>query len=573
MDKFTVYTNMASKKHGVHKKCSSSVEVLSVLRDFRRTKKFCDITLKCGERNFYAHCCVLAAVSPFYLAMFRSGMSEVYSDVKTVDLAFLSVSPGAVGVILDYIYGEVIEIDFENVFELLVVADYMILNQLKKQLCDYLGEWLTLEEPDLCFKIRRAAEMYGCKELYETANCFINAMFFQLSHTSAFLELSLAELESFLDSDYVSANEHERFESILRWVTNSRETREPELGQLLNEYIRPRILSQEYCTSMLESCKLTSFHQLDMFSTSFFKSNQVLRKISPPGRYGQEVILVFDNEKPQAYTPGLIPWHPIAAMPEKREQFKVVTLNGLVYVIGGTIGQKISSTVWRYSPSRNLWSTIAPMLKTAASFAIAVLAGCIYATGGPNSKYSTQVYNPLEDEWFFGGPMQVKRAYHCMVAFQDEYLVVLGGNTPTTDSLYSVEKYDRQTRTWSYMPQLNIGRIEASAIAINNKIFVVGGYSGSLPPELNSCEVYDSVTNKWSLIDSTITPRRDAAIIVYHGKVHILGGNSKKQFPNFEYYCEETKSWKSKEFGSFRSNCQCCTVSLSGEEICKLYEC
>ena len=456
---------------------------------------------------------------------------------------------------------------------MLVVADYMILNQLKKQLCDYLGEWLTLAEPDLCFKTRRVAEMYACKELYETANCFINAMFSQLSQTPAFLELSLAELESFLDSDYVSANEHERFDSILRWVANSRESREPELGQLLNEYIRPGILFPGYCKKMFESYHFTSFHLLDIFCTSFFKSYQIRYEINPLGRYGQEVILVFDNEKPQAYTPGLIPWHPIAPMPEKREQFKVVTLNGLVYVIGGTIGQKISSTVWRYCPSRNLWRTIAPMLKTAASFAVAALAGCIYATGGPNTKYSTQVYNPLEDEWTFGEPMQVKRAYHCMVTFQDKYLVVVGGNTPTTDSLYSVEKYNNQAGTWSYMPQLNIGRIEASAIAINNKIYVVGGYSGSSPPELNSCEVYDSMTDKWSLIESTVAPRRDAAITVYHGKVHVLGGNSKKRLPNFEYYCEETKSWKTKEFGSFSSNCQCCTVHLSGEKICKLYEC
>jgi hypothetical protein len=561
---------MASSKHGVlDKKCSSSVEVLSVLRDFRRTKKFCDITLRCGERNFYAHCCVLAAVSPFYLAMFRSGMSEVYSNVKTVDLAFLSVSPSVVSVVLDYIYGEIIEINSENVFELLIIADYMILNHLKKQLCDYLCEWLTLEEPDLCFKIRRVAETYGCKELYEAANCFINALFYRLSQMSAFLELSLAELESFLDSDNVSANEQERFESILRWVANSRETNEPELVELLNDYIRPKTLTPEYCRAMLAKYELISFDLLDIFSTSFFRSDA----IDPPGRHGQEVILVFDKEKPQAYTPGLIPWHPIAPMPEAQAQFKVVMLNGLVYVIGGTIGQRITPTVWRYCPSRNLWMTVAPMLKTAASFSVAALDGCIYAIGGPNVKHSTQVYDPLEDEWSFGEPIQVKRVYHCMVAFQAKYLVVIGGNTPTTDSLYSVERYDKQTGTWSYMPQLNLGRIEASAVAVDNKIYVVGGYSGSSPPELSSCEVYDSVTNKWSLIESTITPRQDAAITVYHGKVCILGGNSKKGLPNFEYYCEKTKSWKSKKSGSFSSGCQCCTVTLSGKDICKLYEC
>ncbi|CAB4017394.1 kelch 18 isoform X2 [Paramuricea clavata] len=183
-----------------------------------------------------------------------------------------------------------------------------------------------------------------------------------------------------------------------------------------------------------------------------------------------------------------------------------------------------------------------------------------------------QVYDPLEDEWFFGKPMQVKRVYHCMVTFQNKYLVAIGGNMPTTDSLYSVEKYDRETRTWTYMPQLNIGRIEASAVALDDKIYVVGGYSGSSPPELNSCEVYDSSTNKWSLIEPTNTPRRDAAITVYHGKVYVLGGNPKKGLPNFEYYCEETKSWKTEESGNFSSGCQCCTVTLSGKCICELYE-
>ncbi len=116
--------------------------------------------------------------------------------------------------VLDYIYGEVVEINLENVFELLVIADYMILYQLKSELSDCLIEWLTLEKPDLCFEIRRVAETYGCKELYEAANSFINAMFYRLSQTSAFLELILAELESFLVCDDLSVSELEQFESI-----------------------------------------------------------------------------------------------------------------------------------------------------------------------------------------------------------------------------------------------------------------------------------------------------------------------------------------------------------------------
>ena len=181
-------------------------------------------------------------------------------------------------------------------------------------------------------------------------------------------------------------------------------------------------------------------------------------------------------------------------------------------------------------------------------------------------------YDPFDEEWSFGTPMLVKRMYHCMVAFQNKCLVAIGGNTPTTDLLYSVEKYDTQTQTWTFMPQLNIGRIKASAVAYEDKIYVVGGYSGSSPPELNSCEVYDSSANEWSLIDPTVTPRRDAAITVYHGKICVLGGNPKKGLPNFECYHKETKSWETMESGNFSSSCQCCTVTLSGKQICKFYE-
>ncbi|XP_028395557.1 kelch-like protein 12 [Dendronephthya gigantea] len=563
---------MAANVEITASRCVSSVKVLSVLANFRRTKKFCDITLKCGERNFYAHSCVLAAVSPYFLGMFRSNMSEVYTQVKCVDLAFLSVSPAAVSLVLDYIYGEVIEIELENAFELLAVADYMLLNQLKTDVCQFLADNLSLEMSHLCFETRRAAEFYGCKKLYETANCFINAMFYRLSQTPSFLELNLGELESFLETDELSANEYERFESILRWVVYSRETRFEHLEELLNDYVQIKVLSKESCKELLCQYDITA-GVVDIFDKEFFKTTlDESYEGGVPGRQGQEVILVFGNESCQAYTPGVVPWHPVTLMPKKREHFKVVTLNGFVYVIGGTIDDKITSTVWQYNHTYNLWKTVAPMLKTAASFDVSALNGLLYATGGPNPEYNMQIYDPLKDEWSFGTPMLVKRMYHCMVAFQDRFLVVVGGNTPTTESLYSVEKYDTHTMTWTYMPQTVIGRIEASAVAHNDKIYVVGGYSGSFPTELESCEVYSNATNEWSLIDNMLTPRRNAAVTIYHGNVYVLGGNSKKGLPNFEYFCETTRCWKTEKSGSFNSQCQCCTLTMSGKQICNLYE-
>ena len=65
------------------------------------------------------------------------------------------------------------------------------------------------------------------------------------------------------------------------------------------------------------------------------------------------------------------------------------------------------------------------MLKTAASVGVAALNDRLYVTGGPNAKLNMQIYDPFDEEWSFGTSVLVKRMYHCMVAFQNKYLVAI----------------------------------------------------------------------------------------------------------------------------------------------------
>ena len=95
------------------------------------------------------------------MGLLRSGMFEVTSNVLKVDLAFLSVCSSSVNSVLDYIYGNEIEVNLDNVFELLSIADYLLLTDLKDELCKYLSLNMTVHN---CLLSKQFAEMYGCKQ-------------------------------------------------------------------------------------------------------------------------------------------------------------------------------------------------------------------------------------------------------------------------------------------------------------------------------------------------------------------------------------------------------------------------
>ena len=549
-----------------------SDKLLRVLLGFRRTKKFCDITLVSGEKNFYAHSCVLAAVSPYFMGLLRSGMSEVTSNVLKVDLAFLSVCSSSVNSVLDYIYGNEIEVNLDNVFELLSIADYLLLTDLKDELCKYLSLNMTV---DHCLLSKQFAEMYGCKSLYEYSDRFLKTRFYQLSQTTSFCELSLAKLEDILASDDLAANEKEILHSIVKWVNFSPETRKEFLNPLL-QHIRLDSISEEDIHQILVTNNLLTEASGDS-KTPYHRDASGLSSAPPSqdGRMGQHVVLAFSNPQcrtvtstktTMCYLPLSKDWYSIHPMPKPRQLFKAAVLNGLVYILGGMVDCVLTLKVWCYNPETNQWSEVAPMLKTASSFGVASLCGHLYAVGGPKREYNVQRYDPVSNCWCFESPMQVQRDEHCVAAFQDKYMFAIGGYT---SNVRSVEKYDVQSNTWTNMADLNIGRIGSSAVALGDKIFVVGGYGGAKQQAIKNCEVYRSLTKDWGLIASTHVPRQAAGISVVCGQVYIFGGSHGK-YLHIESYCEGRDTWdRVAMLVNASQQMNCCTVVLSGKAMCK----
>lgn len=107
----------------------------------------------------------------------------------------------------------------------------------------------------------------------------------------------------------------------------------------------------------------------------------------------------------QIYDPHTKSWTNGAPMPTARGLLGVVTVNGLVYAIGGATSAT-SSTVTStavveiYNPTTNVWSTGIPLPQPLDSFGIAVANGTIYVIGGYSNGTSVSTvysFNPAND--------------------------------------------------------------------------------------------------------------------------------------------------------------------------------
>ena len=109
--------------------------LLSKCAQFRDQGEFIDVHLKLGDELFPAHRIVLAAISDYFHAMFTYGMKE--STQEVIELKDETISAEALKIVLDSIYRGELHLNNENVFEVLVAADYLQVTSAVQQCCDY----------------------------------------------------------------------------------------------------------------------------------------------------------------------------------------------------------------------------------------------------------------------------------------------------------------------------------------------------------------------------------------------------------------------------------------------------
>ncbi|BFH17394.1 hypothetical protein WJ0W_002188 [Paenibacillus melissococcoides] len=228
-------------------------------------------------------------------------------------------------------------------------------------------------------------------------------------------------------------------------------------------------------------------------------------------------------------------WVRKSDLPEPRAGAATATVNGYIYVFGGSSGGKEAysgtkhNTTYMYDPTTDTWTEKKNMPTARAGLTTAVVNNKIYVIGGyldKNGKVErtniVEVYDTQTDEWSTVANMPTARSWAPATAIGDKIYVFGGGNS--NGALKNTECYDTSTDTWTRKTDMPLPANGIASVEIGGKIYVFGGWDFSSTH--GSILEYDPETDSWLKKNESTMPRNGMGVSVVNDKAYILGGSS-----------------------------------------------
>ncbi|KAL0892388.1 hypothetical protein ABMA27_015511 [Loxostege sticticalis] len=508
-----------------------------------------DVVLEVGNELFHVHKVVLAAGSPYFKAMFTSGLKE--SEMSRVRLQ--GVCPSAMAWLVYFMYTGKVRITEVTVCQLLPAATMFQISNVIEACCAFLERQL---DPSNAIGIANFAEQHACAELKQKANQFIERHFTQVCQEEEFLQLTLQELIALIRKDELNVREErEVYNAVLNWVKYDEDRRHGRMEHILQavrcQYLTPSFLKEQMSTcQVLKKVPACREYLAKIFKDLTLHKKPVVKERRPntpriiyvAGGYFRHSIGVFeafniddnawttlpqltvprsglgaaflkglfyavggrntspgssyDSDWVDVYNPAIELWRPCSPMSTPRHRVGVAVMDGLLYAVGGSSGSEYHKSVEYYDPERDTWTPVAPMGCARLGVGVAVVNRLLYAVGGFDGTRrvrSVECYHPENNCWTEVAPMAQARS-GAGVAALNQYIYVVGGYDGS-QQLASVERYDTERDTWESVASVQIARSALSLTVLDNKLYAMGGYDGT--SFLDIVEVYEPGSDTW----------------------------------------------------------------------------
>ncbi|KAJ8967302.1 hypothetical protein NQ314_002954 [Rhamnusium bicolor] len=445
LDEITTSCKNAKKRRKTNaivcKKCVCAPPQ-AIWKELRLKSQLCDGIVKCNDGiDFKIHRAILAAVSPYFKALFTNSINR---DQAEATEARVDISGDIFKILLNYAYTGTCTIDNRNVKDLLKYADQYQILDVVQLCCSYLMEELC---PSNCLEILKFANQYFCKDLEQRGRLFIRHNFMKLLKEShEFYHITVQHLEEILRDDELNVKTEETvFESIKMWINYSPLKRKEHLFNLL-KCVRLGTLSYESVQ------QISKWHLIE---TDVECKEYIMDILAVLGGLGQEDDVDYINNylfRPripftvlfavggwsagsptnflETYDSRADRWlFSVDTDTSPRAYHGLCTLNGLIYMIGGFDGNDYFNTVRCFDPLAHKWCERSCMYYPRCYVSVVVHDGKIYAMGGYNGRTrmnSAELYDTEKNQWELIAPMQKQRSDASAAAVRDKIYIVGG---------------------------------------------------------------------------------------------------------------------------------------------------
>ncbi|XP_028138655.2 kelch-like protein 10 isoform X3 [Diabrotica virgifera virgifera] len=506
-----------------------SIQAMQALFELKENNQLCDATLILDDgTEVPVHRAILCACSSYFRALFTTSLQN--REKHRVHLS--GITSDMLHKLLVYIYLRKLDINEDNVYSVLITADYLSILGVLDLCCQFLEEHLT---PKNCLGTLSFAQSHFCRDLSNNSWKYIMKNFAQIAvESDEILSLSLNQIQDIINSDDLNVKSEETvWEVILRWIDHDTENRRKHivelmkcirLGLLDTQFFLEHVKEHPYVSSSEESRPmiietLKFLYDLEMITHS---PNNI--------RSGSQFLIIWSPRDGEVITPEI-------ARPRVPHE--------ILFAIGGWSGGSPTNFIETYDTRADRWVKVEEVdpAGSRAYHGTAVVGFKIYVIGGFDGMdyfNSCRCFDAVTKTWKEVAPMHSRRCYVSTSVLKGTIYAMGGYDGHSRKN--SAEKYDHRTNQWSLIAPMNMQRSDASACNLDGKIYITGGFNGQ--ECMHSAEVYDPELNQWSLISPMRSRRSGVSCIAYHGSVYVIGGfNGISRMCSGEKFNPLTNTW------------------------------
>ena len=528
------------------------VEMMKRLHIQRKNEQFCDVVLEvCNgedQARFNAHRVVLCAGSPFFYSALNNDMKESKEGLIRLE----DMSKVAIEELLDYLYTGHVDVTQHNAFDLLKIADFLVIPSLKEVSSKFIIHSLSSSN---CFMAYYLAVNYRCFELQEKARDFIYANFTRVVEHEDFLNLTINEVEEWISSDEIRVRgEEDVFQAIVKWAEQKGSGEREKFFELFR-HVRLIYLSRNYVLNdilphpLITNEKACTAFVLDTIKHVSCGSEECFFAQAPRNclKTAEDCLVVSGVTKTLCYVAHEDKWYQMADKTKSRYLYSASAYHGKLYINHGT---GVDYAIERFDPAVNSWAPLTSYSGEMSHFFAAVVyfQGFLYVIGGKqNGEVANCVhkYSPDTNLWQEVAAMNVSRFSPSAVADEDTIYAI--GGQKNDQILDVVERFDSKMNSWCRVASMLEKKLLPCVAILNARVFLFGGYTSIHPPHVcSSIEMYDPTSNMWTAIQGISAPTRFFGVTSFKGSVYVIGRQTQESpvSLSLRIYDVEKNEWK-----------------------------